>query len=142
MNYVVPQALNLRPQLIRVPVYSQIAAGTPFYDTNCIGHRWIPIPKGYRKGHRLCAVRVYGDSLVNAAIISGDYAICRLTSEVERNGQLAAVMIQEGLTLKYVHVETSGGLWLRAANPRVKDRYFSPGEAFVQAVVMTIERDL
>lgn len=142
MSYVAPKALHTAPKLIRVPVYSQIAAGKPFHETHCLGHRWIPIPKNYRPGYRLCAVRVFGDSLINAAIIPGDYAICRLTNEVERNGQLSAVLISEGLTLKYAYFNDDGGLILRAANPRFQDRYYSPGEASIQAIVMTIERDL
>jgi len=145
MSTVVPQAL-LKPQLIRVPVFAQIAAGYPFnsFDESlCIGWRWIPPPRNYRRGHRLCAVRVFGDSLRESAILTGDYAICRLSTELDFNGQLAAVLIaNEGLTLKYAHCERNGVLRLRAANPRFKERYFQPGEAFVQAVVMTIERDL
>lgn len=143
MNYVAsPKAPNTELQKICVPVFASIAAGYSLSESSCIGYRWIAKPIGFRKGYQLCAVRVYGDSLINAAIISGDYAICRLTSQVERNGQLAAVLIGDGLTLKYVHFEGDGGLWLRAANPRVQDRYFSPGEAFIQATVLTIERDL
>lgn len=92
---------------------------------------------------RLAAVRVFGDSLKESAILTGDLAVCRLSNELERNGQLAAVLIAaEGLTLKYVSFDPAGGLWLRAANSRFKDRYFEPDEASVQAIVMTIEREL
>lgn len=142
MSLSTPQALKTECQLIRVPVYASIAAGFPFHESSCIGYRWITKPRGYCAGYRLCAVRVFGESLINAAIIPGDYAICRLTNQAERNGQLAAVLIADGLTLKYVHFETDGGLWLRAANPRFQDQYFSPGEASIQAIVMTIEREL
>ncbi len=142
MSCFASPALHVKPRLIRVPVFAQIAAGAPFSETCCIGYRWISAPPGYRTGYQLCAVRVCGDSLVNAAIISGDYAICRLTNQIERNGQLAAVLLAEGLTLKYAHFERSGGLWLRAANPRFPDRFCLPGEASIQAVVMTIEREL
>lgn len=114
MSCVTSPALHVKPSLIRVPLFAQIAAGNPFQDCFQIG----------------------------SAIVNGDVAICRFTTQLERNGQLAAVLIGDGLTLKYVHVETSGGCWLRAANPRFPDRFFLPGEAMIQAVALTIERDL
>lgn len=142
MSCFTSPALHIKPQLIRVPLFAQIAAGNPFVDCFQIGWRWIHPPRNYRLGQELCAVQIIGDSLVGSAIVNGDVAICHLTPELDKNGQLAAVLIADGLTLKYVHFEANGGLWLRAANPRFPDRYCLPGEACVQAVVMTIERDL
>lgn len=142
MSYSGSPALHAKPKLIRVPLFAQIAAGNPFQDCFQIGWRWIHPPRNYRPGHELCAVQINGDSLIGSAIVNGDVAICRLTPELERNGQLAAVLIGDGLTLKYVHVETNGGVWLRAANPLFPDRFFLPGEATIQAIVMMIERDL
>lgn len=99
------------------------------------------MPANYHPGQRICAVQIIGESLIAAAILSGDFAICRITSELDFNGQLAAVLIRDGLTLKYVHFEMNGGVWLRAANKNYVDRYFEPGEALVQAVVVRTERD-
>lgn len=128
--------------MIRVPVYSQVSAGKPFSETARIGWRWIRVPKNYRPGQQICAVRIVGNSLIEDAILTGDYAICRITSELERNGQLAAVLIAEGLTLKYAHFDPRGGVWLRGASKHYRDTYYEPGEASIQAIVIRIERDL
>lgn len=134
--------LPYNPEMIRVPVYSQIAAGPPFQETSQIGWRWIRVPRNYRPGQQICAVRIIGESLIEAAILSGDYAICRLTAEIERNGQLAAVLIGEGLTLKYTYFDPRGGVWLRGASTSYVDKYYEPGEAIIQAVVVRVERDM
>ena len=130
------------PVMIRVPVYSQIAAGAPFHETSRIGWRWIRVPKNYRPSQQICAVQVVGDSLIGEAILTGDFAICRITPELERNGQLAAVLIGDGLTLKFTYFDPRGGVWLRGASVNYKDQYYEPGEAAVQAVVVRIERDM
>jgi repressor LexA len=126
---------------IRVPVYSQASAGKPLADCVFLGWRTIRIPRGYRKEHSYCAVLISGDSLIDEGILDGDYAICRLTSELERNGQLAAVLLADGLVLKHVWFE-GRRVRLQSRNRKYNDRVLSVEEVTIQGLVVRIERDL
>ncbi|MGE0133298.1 MAG: LexA family protein [Blastocatellales bacterium] len=130
------------PIMIRVPVYGQIAAGKPLHESPIVGWRWIRKPKNYKPNWRVCAVYINGNSLVEALIGDGDIAICRLTNELERNGQLAAVLIPEGITLKFCWFEQDGRARLESRNAAYKDRWFEGEDIRIQAVVIRIERDL
>ncbi len=126
---------------IRVPVYGQIAAGRPLDDASIIGWRDIRRPRDYHPSHRYCAVLVNGTSLTNDGILHGDYAILRLQPKLNYPGQLAAVFVPEGLTLKYCHPDGSG-IRLEGASLTYVPQWFSADDVKVQAIVIRIERDL
>lgn len=130
------------PSTIRVPVYAQISAGLPLEDCPQIGWRDIRKPRGFRETKQYCAVRVNGESLRDAAILSGDFAICWLTPALEFNGQLSAVLVNGGITLKYVFYGSENMVRLEARNPAYLDRWVEADEIGIQAVVVRIERDL
>lgn len=107
-----------------------------------MGWRDIRVPRGWKQTKKYCAVQINGESLRDAAILSGDYAICWLTPELEWNGQLAAVLVNGGITLKFVYYGAENRVRLESRNEAYADRWFEADEIGIQAVVVRIERDL
>jgi repressor LexA len=63
--------------------------------------------------------QVAGDSMMNAAILDGDWAVVRRHSDVE-NGDVVAAMIEDtepGTTVKTFRREPDGQVWLVPHNP-------------------------
>ena len=87
-----------------IPVIGRIAAGMPIL---AVANREDELPVDPSVfGHEDCfALRVQGDSMIEAHIEDGDLAIIRPQSHVE-SGQIAAVIVEDVLheaTLKTVH---------------------------------------
>jgi repressor LexA len=100
----------------KLPVVGRIAAGSPIFDEGNIEEFLDLDPSLFGRG-TVFALRVKGDSMIDAHICDGDLAIIRKQDKVE-NGEIAAVMvagIQEEATLKRFH-RTNGSIELRAAN--------------------------
>jgi len=126
---------------IRVPVYGQIAAGKPLDDSPIIGWRQIRRPRDYKPGQRYCAVIVNGVSLQNAGILNGDHAILRMQRTINRTGQLAAILLPDGLTLKYIYPD-GAGVRLEGASLSYRPQWYPADDVSIQAIVIRIERDL
>ena len=129
------------PQQIIIPIYGQISAGKPLDATPVLGWRKVRVPKNYRPGEHLFVLQVLGDSLRDDAIVSGDWAIC-LATQTLQNGKLAAVLVNGGMTMKYVFLDPDGTVWLEGAHPNHPAKAYRPEDVEVQAQVIRIERDL
>ena len=78
-----------------IPVVGRIAAGHPLES---LGSEMEPLPfspRAFASSGRIVALQVEGESMVEAGILDGDYAIIRRQPRVE-NGEIAAVTLQEG----------------------------------------------
>ena len=86
-----------------MPVLGEIAAGKPM-DAIALSGEYLAVSPSAFGSEECFALRVSGDSMIEAHIVSGDLAVIRPQSEVE-NGDIAAVIVQEALpeaTLKIV----------------------------------------
>lgn len=79
----------------------------------------LPISRTCFRGDDLFALTVKGESMRDAGILSGDIAVLNRQAEV-REGEIAAVLLDEDATLKYFH-RHKGAVVLRAANPVFSD---------------------
>jgi repressor LexA len=109
--------LTLQRPPFSVPLIGQIAAGTPILAEENREDD-LPVDPRLFGTDEAFALRVRGDSMIEAQIRDGDLAVIRPQQEAE-NGEIVAVMV-EGLepeaTLKFLY-RHSGNLELRAANP-------------------------
>jgi len=114
-----PSMLNREP-VIDIPLYGQIAAGMPeTIDQQPEGRVAIDaVSLGVRPGISSFAVRVRGDSMIDAHIVDGDTAI--LEAREPRNGDIVAALIDGETTLKRYLVR-DGTPFLRAENSRYPD---------------------
>ena len=112
-----------------VPLLGEIAAGQPIYAD---------------EEHDMCvavdddircdfALRVRGDSMIDAGIYDGDVVLVRQQEDVD-DGQIAVVLIDDEATLKYLYHQP-GGVQLVPANRRYSPWSYT-GEAAAQVRIL------
>jgi repressor LexA len=106
-------------QTVAVPLVGKIAAGSPTFALE-EAEEILPLPRALFHGTSLFALRVKGDSMVNAGIFDGDIAILRSGPDFS-DGDIAAVVVDEEATLKRAF-KTKRGVRLHAENPAYPDR--------------------
>ncbi|MGN0494402.1 MAG: LexA family protein, partial [Acutalibacteraceae bacterium] len=84
------------PEMRKIPLLGAIACGKPIYKEK---NEWISLPTDIKADFCL---RCEGDSMINARIYDGDIVFIKSCPEVE-NGQIAAVSIDNEVTLKRVY---------------------------------------
>lgn len=102
-------------KLVKVPVIGTIAAGVPiFADENMEGEILVD-ESNIGKG-RFFALRVRGDSMINAGINNGDLVIIRRQPLAE-NGDIIAALIDSDATLKRLSL-SNGEVFLLPENEK------------------------
>lgn len=133
--------------LVRVPLLGNIVAGEPIevgnndfstYDEDDAIEVGASMLKGKTDG--LFALRVSGDSMIDAMVNDGDVVIMR-QQEVARNGEMVAVWLtsSDTTTLKYFYQE-GNRIRLQPANPTMKPIYVDPQDVRVQGKVEMVVR--
>ncbi|CCW33974.1 SOS regulatory protein LexA [Chthonomonas calidirosea] len=97
-----------------VPLVGTIAAGQPITATQNI-EGYVPVPPNLRANGNLFALRVRGDSMIDAHILDGDIVIVKEQSTAN-NGDIVAVLLGDEATVKQIQF-TPQGAKLIAANP-------------------------
>jgi repressor LexA len=102
---------------LMVPVVGRIRAGSPILAVeNREGE--IAVDPSLAKGKELFFLKVVGDSMIEAHIQEGDYALVRSQPTAE-NGEIVAVLIGEDATLKRFYRQRDR-IILKPANARMK----------------------
>lgn len=109
-----------------VPLVGTIPAG-PLEEALETMEETLPVEAGLFPGKLVFALRVKGDSMKDAGILSGDYAIMN-SQAIVSDGEIAAVCENGNATLKRVF-NRRDGLLLRPANAALKERLITPSEA-------------
>ena len=94
----------------QIPIVGVVTAGVPILAVENI--------EGYLPwdGDESCfALRVRGDSMINAGILSGDKVVVRPQKTAE-NGQIVVALLDDSATVKRFHRE-KGKVWLLPENP-------------------------
>jgi repressor LexA len=96
--------LNDEEDLIEVRVLGRVAAGLPLYaeenviDTVRVDRMLV------RGGREVFGLRVTGDSMIDAGILSGDYIFVKKQSTADR-GDIVVALIGDEATVKYFYPE-------------------------------------
>ena len=112
--------------VVFVPLAGRIAAGEPIVVIEDV-EATIPVPRALWRGSDLFALRVQGDSMTGAGIFDGDIAIVN-AQPIASNGEIAAVVIGEDVTLKRFF-RSNQGVRLRAENSNYSDLHFDQSDA-------------
>lgn len=96
-----------------VPVVGRIAAGGPILAEERI-EDVFPLPKELVGEGTLFLLEVVGDSMIDAAICSGDYVVVRQQPTAE-NGEVVAALIDGEATVKTLQ-RRNGATWLLPHN--------------------------
>jgi len=134
------------PEMVAVPLMGTIAAGAPFplpqSDTwSDPGIEQIDLPQAVvGSGDSVYALKVKGESMIDALIGDGDLVIMESTHQV-RNGQMAAVRLiaEDETTLKYFYPEGKQ-VRLQPANSQMKPIYADASNVEVMSRVLAVWR--
>ncbi len=102
------------PAATYVPMVGRIAAGGPILAEETLDDVF-PLPKQLVGEGTLFMLEVRGDSMVDAAICSGDYVVVRQEQTAE-NGEIVAALIDGEATVKTFQ-RKDGHVWLLPHNP-------------------------
>ena len=110
-----------------VPLIGHIAAGYPILAEENV-ERYVPVPRHLIKTEgRYYALRVRGDSMVNAGILEDDLVIVR-AADMALNNDIVVALIDGEVTVKrFIHQDHQ--TYLKAENPAYQDLY--PSESFI-----------
>ena len=121
-----PAAAN---DIIEIPLHGKIAAGVPIEALE--SDRTLPVPAALLGAGEHYALEVSGDSMIEAGILDGDYALVRKT-DTARDGEIVVALVRdEEATLKYLHRE-NGMIRLDPANAAYDPQVYRPDEVQVQ----------
>ena len=132
--------------LLRVPVLGAIAAGQPIQveaREAANPEDWVTLPDGMVKARGpLFALRVKGDSMIDASVLDGDIVILR-QQESANDGDMVAAWIEgdEETTLKYLHRE-GRNVRLQPANPNYDPIIRPADKVRINGRVVSILRNL
>jgi repressor LexA len=117
------KASTVQAQLFELPVYGSIPAGLPAMQEQSPEETLAINPAifGVRRAgpHQVWALRVHGDSMVDAHILDGDVVV--LERREPRVGDIIAALVDDTTTTLKRLVHLRGRPVLRAANKRYQD---------------------
>ena len=115
--------------VIELPLHGRIAAGMPIEAIE--GQATLPVPAALLGAGEHYALEVSGDSMIEAGILDGDYALVRRT-ETARDGEIVVALVRgEEATLKYLRRE-NGMVRLDPANGAYEPQFYRTDEVEVQ----------
>ncbi|AQR72759.1 transcriptional repressor LexA [Sphingomonas sp. LM7] len=115
--------------VVEIPLHGRIAAGTPIEALE--GGTMLPVPAALLGSGEHYALEVAGDSMVEAGILDGDYALIRRT-ETARDGEIIVALIDDAeATLKYFRKE-GAMIRLDPANRSYDAQRYRPDQVRVQ----------
>jgi len=126
----------------RVPLLGHIAAGEPISFSDETGEEIELTSDIVREQEGLYALRVKGNSMIDALINDGDIVVMRHQKVAER-GEMVAVRLKDTneTTLKKFYPEGKR-VRLQPANPRVKPIYVQPNRMEIQGKVVAVIRQM
>ncbi len=121
-----PQPAN---DVVELPLHGRIAAGVPIEALE--GQSTLPVPAALLGPGEHYALEVSGDSMIEAGIFDGDFALVKRTNTA-RDGEIVVALVNnEEATLKYLRRE-SGRIRLDPANATYDPQYYEPHQVEVQ----------
>lgn len=96
----------------RVPIVGNVAAGSPILAEECV-EDYLTFDTGGRSGEYF-ALRVRGESMLNAGILPGDLVVVR-RQQTANNGEIVVALIGDEATVKRFS-RKNGHIWLLPEN--------------------------
>lgn len=125
-----------RSESLDIPILGSVPAGRPI-EAIAEAHGSLSVPNRWRGD--LYALRVQGESMVEAGILDGDYVIIRQQPDAA-SGQIVVALINGEATVKTLE-KKNGRVRLLPANPRFQPIDLDPrSENGIQGVVVSVQR--
>jgi len=121
-----------------LPVLGRIAAGTPI---EAIQHEIdrVGAPEALLRGGEHFVLEVQGESMIEAGIFDGDYAIIQRTDDATNGEIIVALVDQEEATLKRLR-KKGASIALEAANPAFETRIYGADRVSIQGRLVGLMR--
>jgi repressor LexA len=121
-----PQPAN---DVVEIPLHGRIAAGAPIEALE--GQASLPVPAALLGPGEHYALEVSGDSMIEAGIFDGDFALVR-RADSTRDGEIVVALVDnEEATLKYLRRD-AGMVRLDPANASYDPQVYEPHRVKVQ----------
>ena len=143
-----PPQQRRQQQSMSIPLLGYIAAGEPIpvpdssVDFGLMGDETVSIPNTLQDFDQMFALRVRGNSMVDALINDGDIVILRYQQQAE-NGEMVAAWLRDEheTTLKRFYLE-GDRVRLQPANPYMEPMFFAAENIEVRGKVVMVIRQL
>ena len=130
--------LAYRSGSLDVPILGTVPAGKPI---EAIEDNQGSLSVPAKWSGELFALKVKGESMIEAGIMDGDYVVIKKQPHAE-NGDIVVAMIDGEATLKYLE-RKHGRIRLLPANPRFQPIELNSGrENVIQGKVVSVQRFL
>lgn len=107
--------------IIQIPLIGTITAGTPIFAVENL-EGYIPLPDDFSNGKDCFALKVNGESMINAGIQHNDVIIVEKQNDAE-NGQIIVALIDDSATVKRFY-KKKDKVVLHPENDQMKDMVF------------------
>jgi repressor LexA len=121
-----------------IPILGKIAAGTPIAAIQHEKDR-LQVPEAILGAGEHYVLEVDGDSMIQAGILNGDYAIVRKADTANSGDIIVALVMGEEATLKRLR-RKGASIALEAANPAYETRIYGPDQVQVQGKLVALIR--
>jgi repressor LexA len=123
-----------------VPLLGDVAAGTDVLAQENV-EEFVPVPSDFTGDGELFMLRVRGESMIEAGILDGDYAVVRRETEVRKGDIVVAGIPGDEATIK-TYTRKGNTVSLMPANPEYSPIVLDAAEVSIYGKVVTILRRL
>jgi repressor LexA len=124
----VPNQVHLPGTSVEVPILGRIAAGQPILAVQNL-EGTVTVDRDFlARQTNVFALRVKGDSMIQAGILDGDLVFARQQTTAE-DGQIVAALVDDEATVKY-YKPKSTAIELHSANPKYAPIVVTPERQF------------
>jgi repressor LexA len=121
-----------------IPILGKIAAGVPIEALENQTEN-LPLSKSFLGSNEYFALKVEGDSMINAGINTGDYVIIKKTNIAESGKIVVALIDDHEATLKRMR-KKGPSIALESANPAYETKIYNNERVKIQGVLASLYR--
>ncbi|MEY4370654.1 MAG: hypothetical protein RIQ48_364 [Pseudomonadota bacterium] len=121
-----------------IPVLGKIAAGAPIEALENQTES-LPLSKNFLGSNEYFALKVEGDSMIDAGINTGDYVIIKKTNIAESGKIVVALIDDHEATLKRMR-KKGPSIALESANPAYETKIYNNERVKIQGVLASLYR--
>jgi repressor LexA len=121
-----------------IPVLGKIAAGAPIEALENQTEN-LPLSKSFLGSNEYFALKVEGDSMIEAGINTGDYVIIKKTNIAESGKIVVALIDDHEATLKRMR-KKGPSIALESANPAYETKIYNNERVKIQGVLASLYR--